>query len=233
LPEGGKRVPWEKVLRLLVVNRLIEPGTEFRVHRHWFDQTAMAELLGVNFAVPEKDRLYRGRDRLLAHQQGLFQHLRQRWQDLFAARFDLLRYNLTSTYVEGEGEEIPKARHGYRLDGRFDCRQVVIARVLTPEGFPLAYEVREGNTSDRNSLRGFLDKIESVYGKARRVWRMDRGVPNEELLAEMRTPEREMFYRAGTPRGNIRQYEAKWTEPPWRKVRDAVEAKRLAEEGEL
>jgi transposase len=143
--------------------------------------------------VAEKDRLYRCLDRIRAHKAELFQHLRHRWQDLFAARFDLLLYDLTSTYVEGEAEEIPKARHGYSRDGRFDCRQVVIALVLTPEGFQLAYEVMEGNTSDRNSLRGFLDKIESVYGKARRVWMMDRGVPSEELLAEMRTPGREMF----------------------------------------
>ena len=233
LPEGREGVPWEKVLRLLVVNRLIEPGSEFRVHRHWFDQTAMAELLAVNFAVAEKDRLYRCLDRILAHKAELFQHLRLRWQDLFAARFDLLLYDLTSTYVEGEAEAIPKARHGYSRDGRFDCRQVVIALVLTPEGFPLAYEVMEGNTSDRNSLRGFLDKIESVYGKARRVWMMDRGVPSEELLAEMRTPGREMFYLVGTPRGKIRQYEAKWTELPWRKVRESVEVKLFAEEGEL
>jgi len=102
--------------------------------------------------------------------------------------------------LEGEAEEIPNARHGYSRDGRFDCRQVVIARVLTPEGFPLAYQVTEGNTSDRNSLRGFPDKIESVYGKARRVWMMGRGIPREELLAEMRTPGREMFYLVGTPR---------------------------------
>ena len=233
LPEGREGVPWEKVLRLLVVNRLIEPGSEFRVHRHWFDQTAMAELLAVNSAVAEKDRLYRCLDRILAHKAELFQHLRLRWQDLFSARFDLLLYDLTSTYVEGEAEEIPKARHGYSRDGRFDCRQVVIALVLTPEGFPLAYEVMEGNTSDRNSLRGFLDKIESVYGKARRVWMMDRGVPSEELLAEMRTPGREMFYLVGTPRGKIRQYEAKWTKLPWRKVRESVEVKLFAEEGEL
>ena len=138
LPEGREGVPWEKVLRLLGVNRLIEPGSEFRVHRHGFDQTAMAELLGVNFAVAEKERLSRCLDRLVAHKPELFQHLRQRGQDLFAARFDLLRYDLTSPYVEGEAEEIPKARHGYSRDGRFDCRQVVIALVLTPEGFPLA-----------------------------------------------------------------------------------------------
>jgi hypothetical protein len=165
-------VPWEKVLRLLVINRLIDPGSEFRVHRQWFDHSAMAELLEVDFGVAEKDRLYRCLDRLLEHKQALFVHLRQRWRDLFAAPFDVLLYDLTSTYIEGEGEEIPKARHGYSRDQRFDCKQVVIALVITPEGFPLAYEVMEGNTSDRTTLRGFLDKIEATYGRARRVWVM-------------------------------------------------------------
>ena len=134
-------VPWEKVLRLLVVNRLIEPGSEFRLHRQWFDPTAMAELLETDFAVAEKDRLYRCLDRILEHKQALFVHLRERWQDLFAAPFDVLLYDLTSTYIEGEGEQIPQARYGYSRDQRFDCKQVVIALVITPEGFPLAYEV--------------------------------------------------------------------------------------------
>ena len=233
LPAGKEQVSWAQVLELLVVNRLIDPGSEFRVHRQWFEQSAMDELLGVDFAVAAKDRLYRCLDRVLEHKQELFTHLRQRWQDLFDVRFDLLLYDLTSTYVEGEAEQIPKARHGYSRDKRFDCKQVVIALVVTPEGFPLAYEVREGNTSDRNSLRGFLEKIESAYGKARRVWMMDRGIPSEELLQEMRAPEREMFYLAGTPRGKIKQYEKKWLELPWRKVRDSVEVKLFAEATEM
>ena len=142
LPEGREAVPWEKVLRLLVVNRLLEPGSEFRVHRQWFDQSAMAELLGTDYAVAEKDRLYRCLDRLLDHKQELFQHLRQRWQDLFASQFEVLFYDLTSTYFEGEAEEIPRAKRGYSRDHRPDCLQVVIALVITPEGFPLAHEVR-------------------------------------------------------------------------------------------
>jgi hypothetical protein len=154
-------VDWEKVLRLLVVNRLIEPGSEFRVHHHWFDQSAMGELLAVDFAVAEKDRLYRCLDRILEYKQELFVHLRQRWADLFGADFEVLLYDLTSTYIEGEGEEIPKAKYGYSRDKRFDCKQVVIALVITPEGFPLAYEVMEGNTADCTTLRGFLAHIEA------------------------------------------------------------------------
>ena len=232
---GARRetVPWEKVLELLVVNRLIDPGSEFRLHRQWFDRSAMADLLEVDFAVAEKDRLYRCLDRILEHKQELFLYLRQRWQDLFGAEFDVLLYDLTSTYIEGEGEQIPKAKHGYSRDQRFDCRQVIIALVITPEGFPLAYEVMEGNTSDRTTLRGFLEKVEAMYGKARRVWLMDRGIPTEEVLAEMRQPERAVCYLVGTPRGKIRQYEKKWLELPWQKVRESIEVKLFAEEGEL
>ncbi len=226
-------VPWEKVLRLLVVNRLIDPGSEFRIHRQWFEQSAMGELLEADFAVAEKDRLYRCLDRLLAHKQELFVHLRRQWQDLFNAQFDVLLYDLTSTYIEGAGEEIPKARYGYSRDQRFDCLQVVIALVITPEGFPLAYEVLDGNTSDRTTLRGFLEKIEARYGRARRVWVMDRGIPTEEVLAEMRDPQREVFYLVGTPRSKIQQYEKKWLDLPWQKVRESVEVKLFAEQGEL
>ena len=169
LPSQREAVPWELVLQLLVVNRLIDPGSEFRLHRQWFDQSAMAELLGVDFAAAEKDRLYRCLDRLGEHQQELFAYLRQRWQDLFGAQFDILLYDLTSTYFEGEAEETPKAKRGYSRDHRPDCVQVVLALVITPEGLPLAYEVMEGNTSDRTTLRGFLEKVEKIHGKARRV----------------------------------------------------------------
>jgi len=183
--------------------------------------------------VVEKDRLYRCLDRVVEHKAALFDHLKQRWQELFQARFDVLFYDLTSTYIEGEGEEIPKARYGYSRDKRFDCRQVVIALVVTPEGLPLAYEVMEGNTSDRTTLRSFLAKIEAQYGRARRVWVMDRGTPTEEVLEEMRDPERKVFYLVDTPRGKIRQYEKKWLELPWQKVRESVEVKLFAEGGEL
>lgn len=232
-PAGREAVPWDKVLQLLVVNRLLDPGSEFRVHRQWFDQTAMAELLGTDFTVAEKDRLYRCLDRLLEHKQALFEHLRQRWQDLFATTFDVLFYDLTSTYFEGEAEQIPRAKRGYSRDHRPDCLQVIIALVITPEGFPLAYEVLDGNTSDRTTLRGFLEHIENSYGRARRVWVMDRGIPTEALLAEMRDPLRQMFYLVGTPKGRVKQHERKWLDLPWQQVRDAVRVKLYEHEGEL
>jgi transposase len=226
-------VSWAKVLQLLVVNRLIDPGSEFRLHRQWFDQSAMAELLETDFAVAEKDRLYRCLDRILEHKTALFQHLRERWQDLFQVQFDVLLYDLTSTYIEGIGEGIPQAKYGYSRDQRFDCKQVVIALVITPEGLPLAYEVMDGNTSDRTTLRRFLDKIESTYGRARRVWIMDRGIPTEALLEEMRSSEREIYYLVGTPRSKVRAYEQKWLDLPWQKVRETVEVKLFQEAGEL
>jgi len=152
----------------------------------------MDELLGVDFAVAEKDRLYRCLDRLLEHKQGLFVWLRQKWADLFQADFEVLLYDLTSTYFEGEMEENPKARRGYSRDGRPDCLQVVIALVITTDGFPLAYEVMNGNTADCTTLRAFLNKIEQTYGKAKRMWVMDRGIPTEAILAEMRDPSRQI-----------------------------------------
>jgi transposase len=233
LPPGREGVAWPQVLELLVVNRLIEPGSEFRLHRHWFDHSAMDVLLGQDFAVAEKDRLYRCLDRVLEHKQDLFAHLQKRWKDLFDAEFDLLLYDLTSTYVEGEAEQNPKARYGYSRDKRPDCKQVVIALIVTPAGFPLAYEVMAGNTSEKTTLRSFLDRIESLYGKARRVWLMDRGIPTEALLQEMRTSRQETFYLVGTSRAKVKQYEKRWLELPWQKVRESVEVKLFAQDGEL
>ncbi len=168
MPDGREAVSWEKVLEVLAVNHLIDPASEFRVHRQWFLSTAMDELLNVDYAVAEKDRLYRCLDRVLEHKQDLFVWLRGKWADLFQADFEVLLYDLTSTYFEGAMEENPKAKRGYSRDGRPDCLQVVVALVVTTDGFPLAYEVMNGNTTDCTTLRGFLDKIEKTYGKAKR-----------------------------------------------------------------
>jgi len=233
LPRGRESVAWPQVLELLVVNRLIDPGSEFRLHRQWFDQSAMDVLLDQDFAVAEKDRLYRCLDRVLEHKQELFVHLQQRWKDLFDAEFDLLLYDLTSTYMEGEAEQNPKARYGYSRDKRPDCKQVVIALIVTPAGLPLAYEVMAGNTSEKTTLRAFLDSIERQYGKARRVWLMDRGIPTEALLQEIRTSRQETFYLVGTSRAKVKQYEKQWLELPWHKVRESVQVKLFAQDGEL
>jgi len=224
-------VDWSKVLAVLAINRLCEPASEWAVHRRWFLASALDELLGVDFAAAEKDRLYRCLDRLLAHKDTLFKFLVERWKTLFDARFDVLLYDLTSTYFEGGCKQIPKARHGYSRDGRPDCRQVVIALVVTPEGFPLAYEVLAGNTSDRTTLAGFLAKIEGMYGKARRVWLMDRGVPKEEDLARMRGDG--VGYVVGTPKSLLDRMAPGLADRPWEEVHEGMRVKLVEQAGEL
>src|SRR5438046_509438 len=233
LERGRESVAWPQVLELLVVNRLIDPGSEFHLHRQWFDHIAMDVLLGQDFAVAEKDRLYRCLDRVLEHKQDLFVHLQQRWKDLSAAEFDLLLYDLTSTYVEGEAKDTPRDMYGDSRCERPACKAWVIALIVTPAGLPLAYEVMAGNTAEKTTLRGVLDRIENLYGKARRVWLMDRGIPTEALLREMRASRQETFYLVGTSRAKIREYEKQWLELPWQKVRESVEVKLFAREGEL
>lgn len=231
LPPGRESVSWEKVLRLLVVNRLLEPGSEFRVHRHWFVESAMDALLETDFAVAEKDRLYRCLDRIMPHKQELFVWLRQKWAELFQADFEVLLYDLTSTYFEGDMEDCEKAKRGYSRDSRPDCAQVVIALIVTPDGLPLAYEVMDGNTSEQKTLKPFLEQIEQTYGQARRVWVMDRGIPTEATLAHMR--ERNISYLVGTPKGRINQHEKKWLNLEWQQVRDAVQVKLYEHDQEL
>jgi transposase len=172
-------------------------------------------------------------DKLLAHKEGLFTFLKGRWQDLFNAGFDLLLYDLTSTYFECDPPGRGKRRFGYSRDKRFDCVQVVIGLVVTPEGFPLAYEVLAGNTSDRTTLRQFLEKIEQRYGKARRVWIMDRGIPTEEVLTEMRESKTPTYYLVGTPKGRLNKLEKHLLPLPWEKVRDSLKVKLLTQEKEL
>jgi transposase len=231
LPAGREDICWEKVLRLLVVNRLLEPGSEFRLHRHWFVESAMDTLLETDFAVAGKDRLYRCLDRIVEHKQDLFVHLKQKWAELFAADFEVLLYDLTSTYFEGEMEKCGKAKRGYSRDSRPDCVQVVIALIVTPDGFPLAYEVMDGNTSEQKTLQPFLDRIEKAYGQARRVWVMDRGIPTEATLKKMR--ERNISYLVGTPKGSINKHEKQWLELPWKQVRDSVQVKLYERQEEL
>src|SRR6266568_170786 len=192
----------DQVLQVLATYRLIAPGSEWRLHRQWFGSSAMADLLGADFGLAEEHKLYACHDLLLEHKEALFSHLIGRWRDLFNADFDVLLYDLTSTYFEVNASDLPegsKRSHGYSRDKRPDCPQVVIALVVTPDGLPLAYEVLAGNTADSKTLRTFMGKIELQYGKARRVWVMDRGVPTEALLAEMRNGDPPVQYLVGTP----------------------------------
>ena len=204
LPPNRKDARWDQVLQVLVSYRLIAPGSEWKLHRDWFGKSAMADLLGADFGLAEAHKLYACHDFLLQHKDALFSHLTARWRDLFNTNFDVLLYDLTSTYFEINASDVAegdKRHHGYSRDKRPDCPQVVIALVVTPEGLPLAYEVLAGNTKDCKTLRMFLDKIEKQYGRARRVWVMDRGIPTEAVLAEMRASDPPVQYLVGTPKG--------------------------------
>jgi transposase len=233
LPSGKVQVPWYKVLELLTVRQLVAPGSKWHLHRRWFLSSAMDQLLDEDFAVAAKNRLYECLDRIDQHRVALFTHLQARWKDLFGATYDLLLYDLTSTYFEGEMEQAPKAKHGYSRDKRSDCRQVVIAVVLSAEGFPLAYEILPGNTNDRTTLKLFLQKIQTQYGQARRIWVMDRGIPTEETLQDMRQSDPPVGYLVGTPRGRWDQFKAELEKVPWQKLRATIEVKLLAQDQEV
>ena len=226
---------WEHVLQVLTAYRLIDPGSEWRLHRQWYEHSAMGDLLGEDARVAEKDTLYRCLDRLLAHKRALFDHLTQRWRDLFGVRFEVLLYDLTSTYFESEPPESAgdKRRFGYSRDKRSDCVQVVIALLVTPEGFPLAYEVLPGNTADSTTLRGFLARIEHQYGQAQRVWVMDRGIPTEATLQQMRVSDPPIHYLVGTPKGRLSKLEKELLVKPWHDARPGVQVKLLAQDGEI
>lgn len=226
---------WRHIVQTLVCYQLIAPGSEWRLHRQWFEQSAMADLLDGDQGLVGKNTLYRCLDKLLVHKTALFSHLRRRWQDLFGARFEVLLYDLTSTYFESPppADEDDKRRFGHSRDKRRDCVQLVIALVVTPEGFPLAYEVMPGNTADNTTLRGFLNRIEAQYGKAQRIWVMDRGIPTEAVLAEMRQADPPVFYLVGTPKGRLGKLEKALLDKPWHTVRHGVDVKLLPQEQEL
>ena len=235
LPSSREGTRWRDILQILVCYRLIDPGSEWRLHRHWFEHSAMGDLLGGDYALVEKNALYRCLDKLLMHKPALFSHLQRRWADLFGAKFDVLLYDLTSSYFESSPpqDDEDKRRFGHSRDKRSDCVQVVIALIVTPEGFPIAYEVLPGNTSDRTTLRDMLRKIEAQYGKANRTWVMDRGIPTEEVLAQMRAAEPPVSYLVGTPKGRLTKLEQALLERPWQAVREGIDVKLLPQGEEL
>ena len=235
LPASRKGTRWDQVLFVLTAYRLIAPGSEWRLHREWYGKTALADLLGADDGLADPHALYACHDRLLAHKEALFSHLVGRWRDLFNASFEVLLYDLTSTYFESDppADETDKRRHGYSRDHRSDCVQIVIALIVTPDGLPLAYEVLAGNTADSTTLRGFLARIERQYGKAERVWCMDRGIPTEAVLAEMRRADPPVHYLVGTPKGRLNRLEQALVAKPWHQARPGVRVKLLPEDGEL
>jgi len=234
LPSSRKGTSWLNILKALTCYRLIDPGSEFRFHREWFLRSAMGDLLGEGYSLAQKDKPYRCLDLLLKHRDDLFHFLKEQWSNLFGAKYDVLLYDLTSTYFESDPSSAgsgSKKRFGYSRDKRSDCVQVVVALVLTPEGFPVAYEVYPGNTRDTSTLEEFLDRIEKQYGKSRRTWLMDRGIPTEKTLEKMHS--RGIDYLVGTPKGHLTHVEKPLLEQPWIQARESVRVKILPQESEF
>ena len=234
LPDSRAGPGWVQVLTVLCACRWIAPGSEWRLHREWFEKRALADLLGEDFALAAKDTLYRCLAKLLAHKAALCGFLKERWQGLLGIPCDVLRYDRTSTYFESDPPfaETDQRPFGYSRDKRFDCVQVVSALVVTPEGFPLACEVLPGNTADKTTLKMFLAKMESLCGKARRRWVRERGTPTEEVLAPMRQSDPPVLSIVGTPTGRLSKLESQRLDQPWQEVRAGVQVKLLLEAGE-
>ena len=235
LPSSRKGTNWLNVLKTLVCYRLIDPGSEWRLHRQWYERSAMGDLLGEDAALAEADTLYRCHDLLVVHKQALFSYLRTRWATLFDESFEVLLYDLTSTYFEcdvPEGDS-SKRKFGHSRDKRPDCVQVVIALIVTPRGLPIAYEVMPGNTSDKTTLWEFVQKIEKQYGKVSRTWIMDRGIPTEETLEKMRAADPPINYLVGTPKGRLSALEKQFLALPWEQARECVQVKLVEHEKDL
>jgi transposase len=224
--EDGAEVPWSRVAAVLAINRLCAPGSELAIEERWYPATALDDLLEIEEGKINDTRLYRCLDRMLPHKSKLEQHLKQRYGELFGAEFDVLLYDLTSTYVEGAAEKNPMMGRGYSRDHRPDCEQMVIALIVNREGFPYSYETFDGNRADVSTMESILRMVERKYGKARRIWVMDRGIVSEENLAAIR--KRGGQYLVGTPRRQMKRFEAELLKEDWTRVRPDVEVKRIA-----
>ena len=223
--DGSADVPWLRVTALLAINRLCAPGSELAIEQRWYPSTALDDLLEIEDGQINDTRLYRCLDRILPHKTKLEQHLKQRYGELFGAEFDVLLYDLTSTYVEGAAEKNPMIRRGYSRDHRPDCEQMVIALIVNQEGFPFSYETFDGNRADVSTMETILRMVERKYGKARRIWVFDRGIVSEENLAAIR--KRGGEYLVGTPRSQMKQFEAELLKEDWTQVRPEVKVKRV------
>jgi transposase len=219
-------VPWSRVAAVLAINRLCAPGSELAIEERWYPSTALDDLLGIEEGKINDTRLYRCLDRILPHKTKLERHLKQRYGELFGAEFDVLLYDLTSSYVEGAAEKNPMMRRGYSRDHRPDCEQMVIALIVNSEGFPFSYETFDGNRADVSTMETILRMVERKYGKARRIWVFDRGIVSEENLAAIR--KRGGQYLVGTPRSQMKQFEKELLKDDWIQVRPEVEVKKVA-----
>jgi transposase len=225
LDRDGADVAWSRVAAVLAINRLCNPGSELAVEQHWYPSTALDDLLHIEKGKINDTRLYRCLDRLRPLKTKIEQHLKQRYGELFQAEFDVLLYDLTSTYVEGAAEENPLMRRGYSRDHRPDCEQLVLALIVNQEGFPFSYEVFDGNRADVTTVEAILRTVERKHGKARRIWMFDRGVVSEENLVAIR--KRGGEYLVGTPRSKLKQFEAELLKDDFEKIRPDVEVKQV------
>jgi len=220
LPPGREDVPWAAMAAVLVIARLCEPSSELHIAEDWFRRTALDDLLGIPEAKVNDDRCYRALDRLLERKEALEGHLKERLGTLFALDYDLLLYDVTSTYFEGLAEANPLAQRGYSRDHRSDCKQVCIGLVVTRDGFPLGFEVFAGNRHDSTTLRDIVARMEERYGRSSRVWALDRGMVGEDHLEWLR--ERGSRYIVGTPKNQLRAYERQLLEGEWSAIRDGL-----------
>ena len=225
IDEQGADIPWSRVAALLAINRLCAPGSELAIEQRWYPSTALDDLLEIPEGKINDTRLYRCLDRILPHKTKLEQHLKQRYGELFGAEFDVLLYDLTSTYMEGAAEKKPMMRRGYSRDHRPDCEQMVIALIVNSEGFPFSYETFDGNRADLSTMETILRMVERKYGKARRIWVMDRGIVSEENLAAIR--KRDGQYLVGTPRSQMKRFEREFLHDDWVQVRADIEVKQV------
>jgi transposase len=223
LDQDPAEVSWSRVVALLAINRLCAPSSELGIEERWYPATALDDLLRFPAGAINDTRLYRCLDRVLPHKTKLEQHLRERYGELFAAEFDVLLYDLTSSYVEGQAEKNPMLQRGYSRDHRPDCKQVVIALIVNAEGFPLSYETFDGDRTDVTTLEAVMRMVERKYGRARRVWVFDRSIVSEENLAALR--KRGGQYLVGTPRSKLKAVERELLEGGWVQVQGEVEAK--------
>jgi transposase len=223
MPRGMEEVPWSVTASILCIARFCQPSSELYIERHFYPKSALEDLLGVSCAQVQTDRLYRGLDHLLKHKKVIEGHLRQRLGQLFDLSFDILLYDLTSTYFEGQCAANDMAKHGYSRDSRGDCPQVVIALVVTSDGYPLGYEVFDGNTADSTTVRKIVEKVENEHGKSKRIWVMDRGNVSQENLAFIR--ERGGQYIVGTPKAMLRQVKGELSADGWKEVRQGIQVK--------
>src|SRR4030066_263990 len=223
LPEGQEDIPWSMMAMTLVLMRLCEPSSELKIAEHLYERSTLADLLGIPAEKINDDRLYRSLDTILPHKRSMEKHLKERLGELFNLEYDLLLYDVTSTYFEGEGASNEQEKRGYSRDHRPDCKQVCIALVVSREGFPLGYEVFSGNRSDVTTVEGIVKKIEAMYGTASRIWVMDRGMVSEENLEYLRTRGRR--YNVGTSRSQLRRFERELLKEDWKQIREGLEVK--------